>query len=177
MDVSVICWMWQCSYYSHFCKWILTPISESRDLSGVDHIHFLGRFFDHAGDFTWTYQSVAGCDSGYYSHFCKWYLFYFWILQFVRVGHIRFLGGLADHAGDFTWTYQSVAGCDSVVTIHISVNDNLFYFWIPCNLSGWILSIALGRFLLINAKPGDFMDISVIGPVGDSSYYSRFCKW
>ncbi|HNP47938.1 MAG TPA: T9SS type A sorting domain-containing protein [Bacteroidia bacterium] len=80
---------------------------------------------DHAGDFTWTYQSVAGCDSVVTIHISVNDTYSTSESHAICQGGSYPLpwGGTADHAGDFTWTYQSVAGCDSVVTIHISVND------------------------------------------------------
>ena len=78
------------------------------------------------GDFTWTYQSLAGCDSVVTIHISVNDTFYLTSESHAICQGGSYplpWGGTADHAGDFTWTYQSVAGCDSVVTIHISVND------------------------------------------------------
>ena len=146
MDVSVCCWMWQCSYYSHFCKWYLLHFRISTRFVRVDHIRFLGRF---SWSCRWFHMDVSVCgwmwQCGYHSHFCKWYLFYFWISCNLS-GWV-----ISASFGRFSWScrwfHMDVSVCGRMWQCGYYSHFckwYLFYFWIPCNLSGWILSIALG---------------------------------
>ena len=140
----------------HFCKWYLLPITESHcNLSGWIlstswEVQLIMQVISHG------HISLQDDSVGYYSHFCKWYLFYFWIrMQFARVVLIRFFGSGFSwiNAGDFTWTYQSVCRLWQCGYHSHFCKWYLFYFLNPMQFVRVVL-IPLGRGSADHA--GDF---------------------
>ena len=100
------------------------PANVEINVAECDLYTWHGESYTESGDYTWTGQTIHGCDSVVTLHLT--------INESVEtevsetaVGSYEWHNNTYTESGDYTWTGQTIHGCDSTVTLHLTITTGI----------------------------------------------------